>query len=483
MKTITLGTFIITIFLFSCSKNSDHPNTTAPPAPPPPQDTMVNFKYIHGWWKLDLTRPYAGGAELMYFGADSLYFQIPGGIYISSAQAGHWRRVGKDSMAVGLSVSGIGTNVDAQWKMDTLTNELFVAHAGMHSGRYLRLDSTPIPRRPISTVAGTGYAGFGGDGGPATSATIREAVICFDMQGNLYMADNKRIRKITPKGLITTVAGNGYGNNKNGPAMDAGINPRSLVCDKSGNLIFTDVLDNTIRKVDFTNNIVSTIAGISSPVYGSFSGDGGPATSAHFNEPTSLAIDKAGNLFFCDQTRTRIRKISASDGKITTVAGNGIQGYSADGVPAIEAALSVNNIAVDKSGNIFLTEGNNYRIRKIDAITGIITSIAGNGIKGYNGNGIPALDAKLGHIASIEIDNDGNIYIGEAHNTYRIRKISVSDNKIYTIAGTGAPWYNGDGNHATAYGLIGPISLKINPTNNSLYYSDYDLYRIRKITL
>jgi uncharacterized protein (TIGR03437 family) len=252
----------------------------------------------------------------------------------------------------------------------------------------------------ITTVAGNGFGspfngGFSGDGGPATAAELYfPAGITVDASGNLFIADNRnnRIRKVSANGVITTFAGNGVAqpqtgfgtfSGDGGPATAAGLSlPSGVAIDASGNLFIADYLDNRIRKVS-TNGIITTVAGNASCC--GFSGDGGPATAASLYNPTAVAVDSSGNLFIADTQNNRIRKVS-TDGIITTIAGNppkcnlsSCRGFSGDGGPATLAELNQpTDVAVDASGNIFIADSVNQRVRKVDH-NGIIKTIAGTG--------------------------------------------------------------------------------------------------------
>ena len=216
-----------------------------------------------------------------------------------------------------------------------------------------------------------------------------------------------------------------------------------MAVDASGNLYIADTGNNRIRKVSATG-IITTVAGNGSAGY---SGDGGPATSAQLDGPEGVAVDGSGNLYIADTCNNRIRKVSAT-GIITTVAGNGSAGYSGDGGPATSAQLSLPaGVAVDGSGNLYIADSGNNRIRKVSA-TGIITTVAGNGSPGYSGDGGPATSAQLNQPAGVAVDASGNLYIADSSNN-RIRKVSATG-IITTVAGNGFDGYSGDGGPATS---------------------------------
>ena len=294
----------------------------------------------------------------------------------------------------------------------------------------------------ITTVAGNGSVLASGDGGPAISAGMSTSGVAVDASGNLFIADlyNNRIRKVSAGGIITTVAGNGVTNPQSGmgsfsgdggPATSAGLNaPRGVAVDTSGNLFIADIYNNRIRKVS-ASGIITTVAGNGTT---GFSGDGGPAISAALDFPYGIAVDTAGNLFFTDYGNNRVRKVSAS-GTITTVAGNGTQGFTGDGGPATSAELNyAKGLAVDASGNLFLADFGNSVIRKVST-SGIITTVAGDGTWGYSGDGGPAASAELNWPAGLAMDASGDLFI--ADNSSVIREVVASALPAPAIASGG----------------------------------------------
>ena len=264
----------------------------------------------------------------------------------------------------------------------------------------------------ITTLAGNGLQGSAGDGGAATSAALSNAQgVAVDAAGNVYIADggNYKIRKVSTTGIITTIAGTGIAgfSGDGGQATAANINtPFGIVVDASGNVIFSD--NTRIRKIS-TTGIITTIAGDGTAGY---SGDGGLATAARITA-YGMAFDGAGNLFFADAGTNRIRKI-ATNGIISTVAGTGTAGYSGDGGLATSANLNVPiAVAVDASGNIYIGDLYNYRVRKITS--GIISTFAGNGTNGSAGDGGSATAASLGDPSGLAIDGSGNIYVSQRY--------------------------------------------------------------------
>ena len=279
----------------------------------------------------------------------------------------------------------------------------------------------------ISIYAGTGSSGFGGDNAPATAAQVHGVQgLATDKTGNLYIADvyNNRIRKIDLAGVITTVAGGGPGpfSGDGGQATAAGLfQPFGVAVDTAGSIYIADNYNNRIRKVDPTG-IISTIAG--NGTAGNM-GDGGPATAAELSAPVDLCVDKHGNVLISEITNY-IRKVSPS-GIITTFAGTGgTGGFSGDGGPATAAVFNnLEGIATDKMGNVYIMDALNNRLRIIDT-GGTINTFAGNGVAGYSGDGMPATAAELNVSNGVTTDKWGNVYIAD-NNNYRVREISSID--------------------------------------------------------
>ena len=337
----------------------------------------------------------------------------------------------------------------------------------------------------ITTVAGSGPCCFGGvnsssgDGGPATAAQLSFPVgVALDAVGNLYIADrnNQKVRKVSASGIITTVAGNGVCcgfSGDGGAATNAQIySPGALAVDTLGNLYIADELNQRVRRVS-PDGIISTVAGTGVQGY---SGDGGLAVNAQLRDPIGVAIDSAGNLYIADSTR--IREVS-SNGIIGTVAGTGGQGYSGDGGPAISAELNLlSGVTVDNSGNIYIADRQNNRVRKVSNQSGTITTTAGNGTGNYSGDGGPATNSQVSPFG-VAVDGVGSLYLADRDNN-RVRKVSLGGT-ITTIAGTGTKGYSGDGGPATSAQLAGPYGVAVDSANN-VYIADSSNNRIRKVS-
>jgi sugar lactone lactonase YvrE len=331
----------------------------------------------------------------------------------------------------------------------------------------------------IITVAGNGTLGYSGDSGAATSAELYDpSGVAVDSLGNIYIADmyNHRIRKVSTSGIITTVAGNGtYGYSGNGGAATSAelYDPSSVAVDSSGNIFIADSNNHSIRKVS-TSGIITTVAG--NGTYG-YSGDSGAATSAELYDPSGVAVDSSGNIYIADVSNQRVRKVDTS-GIITTVAGNGAYGYSGDSSAATSAELFYpRGVAVDSSGNIYIADLNNHRIRKVST-SGIITTVAGNGTYGYSGDSGAATSAELYNPSGVAVDSSGNIYIADVSNQ-RVRKVDTSG-IITTVAGNGTYGYSGDSGAATSAELNGPYGVAVDSSGN-IFIADLNNNRIRKV--
>lgn len=330
----------------------------------------------------------------------------------------------------------------------------------------------------ITTVAGDGTRGFAGDGGLATNAKLSDPTgLAFDSTGNLYVADqlNARVRMVNPSGNISTLAGNGSEgySGDGGPATNAQLNYPIGMAVGSANGVYVSQYQNSVIRKIASDNTISTVAGNGSF---SYSGDGGPATDAALSYVQGVATDSAGNLYIVDAGNQRIRKVDTS-GIISTVVGTGVPGFSGDGGLATAAQLrDPARIAVDRAGNLYITDAGNRRVRKVTT-SGMISTVAGNGTAGFSGDGGPATSAQLRLPYGLAVDESGNLFITDLED-HRIRKVDTSG-VITTIAGDGTPGFSGDGGPAATAQLNIPIDLAVRGAD--LYVSDAVNQRVRRI--
>jgi trimeric autotransporter adhesin len=337
----------------------------------------------------------------------------------------------------------------------------------------------------VSTVAGYGSYGSTGDGGPAVSAGLSSPDdVAVDVSGNIYIADsgNNRIRMVTKStGIVDTVAGTGSAgySGDGGLAIYATLSyPRGITIDGSGNMYIADTYNNRIRIVTKGNGIISTVAGIGSAGY---SGDGKQASLALLYNPRTVAVDSSRNIYIADSGNNRIRIVTKGTGIITTVAGTGLSGSTGDGKLAVSATLNYPySVAVDTSGNLFIADTYNHRIRMVTS-TGIISTIAGTGAMGSAGDGGFATLATVNYPCDIALDTSGNLYIADTDN-YRIRLVTKSSGVISAVAGAGSYGSTGDGGQAAAATFYNPHGVAVDSMGN-IYVADSGNNRIRMFML
>ena len=390
------------------------------------------------------------------------------------------------------------------------------------SGNVFIADSTACKIREISaqtgiisTAAGTGeFCTYSGDGGPAPAATLNNpSGVAVDSSGNIIIADtnNCLIRKVSAStGVISTLAGTlpdvtgllhcGYSGD-GGPATSAKIGfANGVAVDSSGNVFIADTTNCAIRKISSSNGQISTVAGDVSLGCG-YSGDGGTATSAQLNQTFGVTVDGSGNVFIADTTNCVIRKVSSSNGQISTVAGDFSSGcgYFGDDGAATSAQLNQpSGVAVDGSGNIFIADNKDSVIREVSSSTGNISTFAGVtvpdpnqtghliGLAAYSGDGHLATDAELGFLndspfsPGLATDHSGNVFIADTANN-AVREVSASTGKITTLAGNGLIGFSGDGGPATSAELFFPRDVAVDSSGN-VFIMDAGNCTVRKIT-
>ncbi len=342
----------------------------------------------------------------------------------------------------------------------------------------------------IQTIAGSGNPGYSGDGGPAIKAELDEPYgMAIDDSGNIYISDyyTNVIRKISVNAAntISTVAGTGSAgvSGDGGPATAAKLfGPSGLAIDIAGNIYVADRNNNRVRKID-RQNIITTVAGNGEA---KLSGDGGQATKASLRGPIAIAFDQHGSMYIADCQNNCIRQVMPT-GVINTYAGNasgistGNGGYSGDGGHALNAELNhPNGVALDNNDNLYISDCFNHRIRKVTS-SRKITTIAGNGSVGYNGDSLNALVARVSYPSSVAVDNGGNIYFCD-HGCNRVRCINTNGNLI-NVAGTGQTEFNGNNGKPIAINLNQPSVVVAGKKNGNLYVSEKGNSKVRMLTL
>jgi sugar lactone lactonase YvrE len=357
----------------------------------------------------------------------------------------------------------------------TLSGDIYLSDTANH-----RIRRITAATGVIETIAGNGTETFSAETGPAISADIPSpGGIFVDAAGNVFVASSNRVIKIDTNGTISTVAGNGNTDTfhgDGGPATAASLFfPSSIVVDATGNIFICDTNNHRIRRVDAATGVISTYAGNgmldASGFSGTFAGDGGPATDASFNRPSDIAMDAAENLFVMDRENNRLRKIDATTGIVSTIAGNGEFSYSGDGGPATDATLGAPfGVHVGAAGDIFITDTQNLRIRMIDS-AGIITSVAGSGNGGFEAAGFDgdsnasALEAKFNFPFDAATDAAGNLYVLDPNN-HRVRKVQTGSGTSAGGGDTGGGDTGGTTGSTTVLptGTRGPMALDLDKT-------------------
>jgi sugar lactone lactonase YvrE len=316
--------------------------------------------------------------------------------------------------------------------------------------------SGAVPAPTLQLLAGTGVPGYLGDGGPAVGAQLDQPMgVAVDAAGDVLMADlSNRIRKIAPDGTITTVAGSGIAGfaGDGGPATDAQLNhPTGVIVDTEGGILIADQHNYRVRRVD-PSGTITTVAGNGNPGFGQ--GDGGPAVEGTLNLPTTLALDAQGGVLIAEMGERRIRRIDP-DGTISTIAGDGGSGYDGDNKPATEASLTKpTGLAVTTAGDVLVADQGDQRVRRIDT-SGTIHTVAGTGVLASTGDGGPATAANLEYPTSLLVDRSRRVLVAEGGGNARVRSIE-RDGTIHTVAGGGTS--------APANGLLATTAALSSPT-------------------
>jgi hypothetical protein len=336
----------------------------------------------------------------------------------------------------------------------------------------------------IYTVCGTGVAGYTGDGGAARTALIKgPRAVTTDTNGNVYFCDVtcNVIRKIAANGIISTVVGTGTAGNggDNGLAVNATLSgANGVFVDKSGNIYISNTNSHTIRKVNGSTGVITTIAGTAG-LAGS-AGDGGPATSAKLSSPLGVCADDSGNVYIADQNNHRVRRIDGTTGLISTIIGTGSNAFSGDGGPGTAARVAYpRDVAIDKNGNLYVADAANNRIRKYVIATGIISTLAGTGSSGSTGDGGAATAATFWAPARISYDGGSNLYIADQNNN-KVRYVDLNSNFVYNLAGNGGTGFTGDGGAATAATVWIPCGVAADKYGN-VFIADANNRRLRAV--
>jgi streptogramin lyase len=343
----------------------------------------------------------------------------------------------------------------------------------------------------IETVAGSGQPGYSGDGGPASLARLNQPFHCdFDEAGDLYIAEagNHCVRKVNLKtGVVTTVAGSGAKgyDGDGGPATRARMNePYAVVADRNGDLYIVDRLNAVVRKVDGKTQIITSVAGTGRKGY---AGDGGPAAAALLREPNDCCLDGRGGLLIADVGDWRIRRVDLKTGVITTFAGTGKplekareidRAWIGDGGQATAALIvGARAVCIDGRGNAYICEREGNAVRRVDS-QGKITTVAGTGAKGYTGDGGDARQASFNGPKAVRCDRQGNVYVVDTEN-HAVRRIDAKTNVVSTVAG-GRRGADGDGGPATKAGLDRPHGCVVDADGN-VYIADSNNQRVRRV--
>lgn len=398
--------------------------------------------------------------EVIGDGTGTLYVSSEGGNVVKVFPSGEY-----DFVAQSL-------NAPEDIALDAAGN-LYIAETG---GQYIR--KVDAATGAITIVAGSAAQGYGGDGGPATDATMNNPLgLALDSSGNVYFADSNNgvVRKVDAStGVISTIAGGGTSSQD---TLATAVNlsqPVDVFVDAADVLYISEGNGGhaAVRKLDASGNLVTVAGNLTS----GFSGDGGPATDAELGNPLAIEVTAGGDIYIWDSTNQRIRKVDGASGIISTIAGNGQTGDSGDGGPATDASFNAGSrggLYVDANGDVYLTDRGNHRVRKVDATTGNVSSVVGT-----VGEGGDASFASFGWPRHIAIDSGDNLYISEQNTA--VWKVDAATWTISKIAGNGAGDFSGDGGPATDAGMNEQLNISVDDAGN-VYIWDAGNFRVRKV--
>jgi sugar lactone lactonase YvrE len=348
---------------------------------------------------------------------------------------------------------------------------------------FFLLAAALLPAQTVVTIAGTGIAGFSGDGGAGTQAQVNNPYgLTIGPDGALYFCEigNHRVRRLDlASGVISTVAGSGQKGyaGDGGPALAAAMNePYEVRFDRDGNMFFAEMQNHVVRRVDARTHVISTVAGTGTAGFG---GDGGPANQAQLRQPHSIAFDAEGRLLICDIGNHRIRRVDLKSGKIETWAGTGGRGPTPDGAPIAGTPLNgPRAITSDPEGNLYLVLREGNAVYRIDPRAGKIYHVAGTGESGYTGDGGPARLAKFSGPKGIGWAPDGSLYLADTE-SHTIRRVDLKSGVITTVVGTGQ---RGDGpeGDAKACKLSRPHGIYVSKAG-AVFIADSESHRVRAV--
>ena len=356
-----------------------------------------------------------------------------------------------------------------QWRHFSILASLVAATAAAHGAE-------------ITTFAGTGVKGCSGDGGPARTAQLNNPFgVARGPDGALYICDtgNHRIRRVASDGIISTVAGTGVRgySGDGGPAIAAALNePYEVRFDSAGNLFFVERMNHTVRRVERSSGIISTVAGTG---HAGFAGDSGPASNAQLNQPHAIAFDAGGDLYICDILNHRIRRVEMKSGRISTVAGTGERKPMLDGASLNSPLNGPRALEFDRRGNLWLALREGNAVYRLDMHAGILHHVAGTGTQnGFTGHGGPAKAAALSGPKGLSIARDGNVYLADTE-SHSIRMIDMGRGTIELIVGTGqiGDGPDGDPRHCK---LARPHGVFVD-ADGSVYIGDSENHRVRRL--